>query len=378
MESDESSNLFLKITNKGKGTAQDLLITVNDNFFDPEFNVKDNIKIPFIYPEKSFDVIIPIKAGFNIQSAEHKLEINITEHFGYDMDKAYLILNTMEYQKPKLVFSGLEVVDYGEGTMAREQDNLLQAGEQVKIKMIIQNIGQNIAKNTKYKITTNDENIYIVENSEGNFGDLTIGEVKNFWITISPNRRVTTRDKLPVFLTLKEDIGRGNLNNFQIPLYLDQQAPEIAIVEVEPDIEMLRKQKYDFVTTSDKFTVNVDNLINIKEVVSSNTKRSNSVAVIFGVENYTDLPPAPYAKNDAEIVKEYFKKRLGVGQVVIYTNEQVSGFVFDTVFNPDYGELQKAVLKGQSDLFVFYSGHGVPSKDGENIYLFPFDGKVAR
>ncbi|MBA7589490.1 hypothetical protein ES708_31575 [subsurface metagenome] len=208
-------------------------------------------------------------------------------------------------------------------------------------------------------------------------GDLTIGEVENFWITISPNRRVTTKEKLPVFLTLEEDIGRGNLNNFQIPLFLNQKVLETAIVEVEPDIEMLRKQKYDFVTTG-KFTVNVDNLINIKEVVSSNTKRSNSVAVIFGVENYTDLPPAPFARNDAEIIKEYFRKRLGIEQVVIYTNEQVSGFVFDNVFNPDYGELQKAVLKGQSDLFVFYSGHGVPSKDGENIYLFPFDGKVAR
>ena len=149
-------------------------------------------------------------------------------------------------------------------------------------------------------------------------------------------------------------------------------------MEVKPDIEMLREQKYDFVTTSDKFTVNVGNLINIKEVVSSNTKRNNSVAVVFGVENYTDLAPAPYAENDAEIIKEYFEKRLGIEQVVIYTNEQVSGFVFDNVFNPDYGQLQKTVLKGQTDLFVFYSGHGVPSKDGKNIYLFPFDGKVAR
>jgi hypothetical protein len=294
------------------------------------------------------------------------------------MDKAYLILNTMKYQNPKLVLSGLEVVDYGEGTMAREQDNLLQAGEQVKIKLIVQNIGKNIATNTKYKITTNDDNIYLDENTQGELGDLAIGEVKEFWITMSPNRRVNTKDKLPVFLTLEEDIGMGNLTDFQIPLYLDQKAPETTIVEVMPDIEMLKKQKYRFETTSDKFTVNVGNLINIKEVVSSNTKLNNSVAVVFGVENYNDLPPAPYAKNDAEIIKEYFRKRLGVEKVVTYTNKEVSGFVFDNVFNPDYGELQKAVLKGQTDLFVFYSGHGVPSKDGENIYLFPSDGKVAR
>jgi hypothetical protein len=378
LEVEENSNLYLKITNKGKGLAQDLLITIKDNHNDPEFYIEDKIHIPYIYPGKSFDIVIPIKAGFNLQTTEHKLEINVTEHFGYDMDKAYLILNCLGYQKPKLVFSGLEVIDYGEGTMARQQDNLLQAGEQVKIKIIIQNTGQNIATNTKYKITTNDENIYLVKNIEGYLGDIAIGEVKDFWITISPNRRVTTKEKLPVFLTLEEDIGRGNLIDFRIPLYLNQKVRETAIVQVEPDIEMLRKQKYHFETTSHKFTVNVGNLINIKEVISSNTKRNNSVAVIFGVENYTDLPPAPYAKNDAEIIEEYFKKRLGVEQVRTYKNEDVSGYIFDNVFDPDYGELQKAVLKGQTDLFVFYSGHGVPSKDGENIYLFPADGKVAR
>jgi len=69
---------------------------------------------------------------------------------------------------------------------------------------------------------------------------------------------------------------------------------------------------------------------------------------------------------------------LGVNKVVTYTSDQARGLVFDDVFNPDYGELQKAVVKGQTDVFVFYSGHGIPSKDGEQIYLFPSDGKVAR
>lgn len=61
-----------------------------------------------------------------------------------------------------------------------------------------------------------------------------------------------------------------------------------------------------------------------------------------------------------------------------YTNEQVTGFAFDDIFNPNYGELQRAVMKNKTDVFVFYSGHGLPSKNGENIYLFPSDGKVER
>jgi uncharacterized caspase-like protein len=37
------------------------------------------------------------------------------------------------------------------------------------------------------------------------------------------------------------------------------------------------------------------------------------------------------------------------------------------------GRLFDMIRKGQSDVFVFYSGHGVPGKDG-NGYLLPVDG----
>ncbi|NJK86586.1 MAG: hypothetical protein HC906_12075 [Bacteroidales bacterium] len=91
-----------------------------------------------------------------------------------------------------------------------------------------------------------------------------------------------------------------------------------------------------------------------------------------------NLPPAPYADNDAQIVKEYFSSALGINQVILYNSNQTKGLVFDDVFNPEYGELQKSVIKGQTDVFIFYSGHGIPSKDGENVYLFPADGKIER
>jgi uncharacterized caspase-like protein len=62
----------------------------------------------------------------------------------------------------------------------------------------------------------------------------------------------------------------------------------------------------------------------------------------------------------------------------MYTSEQAKGLIFDDVFNPAYGELQKAIVKGQTNVFVFYSGHGIPSKDGQQIYLFPADGRIER
>jgi hypothetical protein len=375
LEPNEISVLKLTITNKGKGAAQGLHVKVTDNNYDPELHIQDGQKIPFLLPDKSTTVSIPIKAGFNIETKKHKLEIQVTEYFGYDMDPAYLVLNTIAYRNPELVFSGLEVIDKGTGTASIVTDGKLQRGEQVQIKIVVQNIGQNISEDTRYAVTSTNNNIYI-ENNTGKLGNIDVGEVKEFWITVSPNKRVKTSGKLPLFLSLYNKYKRGSLNHFNLPVELNQKPPEPEIVEVKPDVEQMNRQVARFEYTSNKITTNIENIVNINVVPYSKMKRPNSVAVVIGIENYKYFAPAPYAANDAVIFAKYLKQVLGVEKVYVYTNREVSGYFFQNIFNPDYGELQKAIIKGKTDLFVFYSGHGMPSKDGEKVYLFPSDGRV--
>ena len=256
LENKESARIKLNIKNKGNGPAQGLLITVKDNVYDTEFTINDKKEIAYIQPGKSAEVIIPIHAGFRVKTAEHKLEISVTEHFGYDMDPAYLILNTLEYLKPELVFSGLEIIDYGEGTGVITPDGQLQAGELVKVKIVVQNIGQNISKNAKYSVYSKDENIYI-DNNSGSLGNMAIGEVKEFWIDISPNKRVKTTGKLPVYLSLTGEKGIGDLNNFKLPITLNQKPPETETLEVTADIESLQKKVARFEYKSNKFTAQI-------------------------------------------------------------------------------------------------------------------------
>jgi hypothetical protein len=377
LEAGEDSELELTITNKGEGTAQGLKVIVKKNTKGTSLKISDQKGIAYLPSGQSEKVIIPISAELDIQTEEHKLEINVTEHFGYDVDPAFLLLNTLEFQKSQLVFSGLEIIDFGEGTSPINADGRLQAGELVKAKIIVQNIGQSIASDTRFQVFSTDSNIFLDDNV-GSLGELKVGETKEFLVKLSPNKRVQNMDKLPVFLTLTEKYNKGNLLAFPLPLNLNQQPPKPNILEVEADIESIRKKVARFEYQSDKFTANIGRLIDIREVLPSKTKREQSVAVIFGVEFYENLPNAPFAENDARIVEKYFKDRLGIDQVVTFTSEETRGFIFDDVFNPDYGNLQKSILKGQTELFVFYSGHGLPSKEGEQVFLFPADGKVER
>ena len=244
----------------------------------------------------------------------------------------------------------------------------------VKIKVTIQNTGQSPSVKTRFAVRSADPNLFI-ENGEGEIGDLGTGEVKEIWFTLSPNKRVNTPDKLPIFLTLANQVNRGILADYQLPLFLDQKPPQPVIVQVKPDIGELTRQVTRFDITSPRITANLGNVIDIRQVAPTLSKRPNAVAVVIGVEKYDHFVPAPYAENDATIMAGYYKNIMGIDKVYLYKSREVTGYFFDNIFDPGNGELQKAIEKGKTDLYVFYSGHGIPSKDGDKVYLMPSDGR---
>ena len=377
LEATESAALKIRLKNEGKGKAQGLRVAVkNDDPAESSLEIEDK-RISSIGPGDSVTLTIALETDVNLKTAEHRLAIEVTEHFGYDMDPAYLVLNTREYVKPTLDFRGLEIVDTGEGTMAISEDGQLQGGEWAKVRLVVQNVGSGLAKNVKFSVISSDPNIYL-DDASGELGDMDAGQTKEIWFVISPNKRVATGSPLPIYLSVTEEVGKGSLDQFRIPLHLGQRPPKVEAVTIKPDLEFLKKQIARFEFTSQRFSTNLGNPIDVKSVQPSKTKRQKSVAVVFGVERYEELPSAPFAAHDAELMKEYFEKRLGVEHVELYRDKDVSGFVLERVFDPDVGDLQRGIVRGETELFVYYSGHGIPGKSGDETYLFPSDGRKAR
>ena len=184
------------------------------------------------------------------------------------------------------------------------------------------------------------------------------------------------KDNLPLFLTVISDEVDGNIEKFQLPLKIDQQPSAQNIVEVKPRLDNIKKSFATF-ELSNKFKANINNVINVRNIETSNSQRPNSVGVVIGIEQYKDIAPAPFAANDATVMAEYFKKVLGIEQVIVLKNDEVTYSKMDDIFNPRSGELASAIKKNETDVFVFYSGHGIPDKNGETTYLFPSDGKIA-
>ncbi len=105
-----------------------------------------------------------------------------------------------------------------------------------------------------------------------------------------------------------------------------------------------------------------------------------AVAVIIGNKNYGDhAPSVDFAHNDAEAMKQLFIEDLGLDENNIINLRDVTRADMEAVFGNDRtpkGKLWQWVRPGKSDVFVYYSGHGVPGlKDGRE-YLWPVDGNL--
>ena len=389
LEANENAQFKITITNKGLGPAQQVNVNIVDSIKDPAISFIDNNKtIPLIYPGKSESLVIKIHAGMGLMTAYNTFIISIRERRGFDCDTTRLSLSTLKFQEPKLVLSGFTIVDNenSKDIVVIKPDGKLQAGEMVQVKVVIQNQGQNTSKGTRYSVATTDPvNITIWPPSDtGTLGDLIPGEVKEFWVQVAVNKRVTTKSNLPIFLTLRNEVHHGELIYENLGLQLDQTPRKAETRAIIPDMEKLEKSSPTWKFKPERVTANITNFTDITHPAPSRMTNNDAIGIIIGIEKYMYTTSAHFADNDANIMEEYFKTVLRIPESRIFkfvSSEQtgtsdVSGNFFNNEFNPRYGQLSTMVEKGVTDVFVYYSGHGIPSQDGRNVYFLPSDGHV--
>jgi len=97
--------------------------------------------------------------------------------------------------------------------------------------------------------------------------------------------------------------------------------------------------------------------------------KRDAVAIIIGIADYANLPRADYANEDAREFFNYANRGLGIAP------ENIKMLIDAEAKQLDILRTFKAWLpqrvKPTTDVYVFYSGHGLPSADGKGLYLLP-------
>lgn len=101
--------------------------------------------------------------------------------------------------------------------------------------------------------------------------------------------------------------------------------------------------------------------------------KADAVALIVGVEDYANLPPAQFAARDARSFRDFAVHGLGIptARVRLLVDNEARGLdiqrALDTWLVPE-------IRGGATDVYIFFSGHGLASEDGRGLYLLPQDG----
>jgi hypothetical protein len=137
-------------------------------------------------------------------------------------------------------------------------------------------------------------------------------------------------------------------------------APEETITTKDKDGDKFLRQSLN----DERYQLDVKKIIPLK-------KENDAVAIIIGIQNYKRLGKADFANKDAQKFYEYAYRALGIpkDRIKILTDTDADQAAVLKSFR---NWLPLYVNKNETEVFVFYSGHGLPSPDGKSLYFLPY------
>ncbi len=127
----------------------------------------------------------------------------------------------------------------------------------------------------------------------------------------------------------------------------------------------------NFSVTRNLIDSNITKYQELNPVLVKLQPKADAVAIIMGIQNYKRVPKAEYANNDAQSFYDYAIRALGVKpeNIKLLVDEQADEVEILSAFQ---NWLPVKVHKQKTDVYVYYSGHGLPSDDGTSLYILPY------
>lgn len=128
-------------------------------------------------------------------------------------------------------------------------------------------------------------------------------------------------------------------------------------------------------TDTKKITVNrpiVESQAKFKPLNPDQVKKQperDAVAIVIGIADYKNLPRADFANDDASAFYDYAIRALGIKPENIKL--LVDGNADDVAIYQAFKTWLPSRVRPTTDVYVYYSGHGLPAEDGQGLYLLP-------
>ena len=300
---------------------------------------------------------IPIEAYIGIAQGDHTLRFDFEEINGFPPDPIELQFSTKAYLQPEMY-----VVDIG-----IEDENIngkIESGEMIKLTVRIGNQGKGTAKSAYAKFYAGN-NVFITETYPKiiSMGELDYNSSIDIPLEFFVNNK--TKDEIPLYVDLTEETNLAIVSKFRLPISKSERTYQIGKTIVK-GIE----QEYNALTLGADLSIDIE-----QDIPESGINNKHSVAIIIGNKNYVnpDVPEVTFAHRDAAIMEQYLIKTLGYDEIIIETDATQGKFLALFGSEKRDGKLQDYVKSDESDVFIYYSGHGAPDPENKDGYFVPVD-----
>ena len=357
LDAKETAYVQYRVTNEGEGNAYQLLLNITQTKGSKGVRFEKSVALGNLRSGDYKTFSIPITANATISSGEFELLLSISEGNGFNSDPVLVKFKTQEFKAPNL-----KVLD---GEFVSQQRGKLNPGSSGNLNILVQNIGQGLAKQIKVEFKLPNENVFPTGNHEFTFESLDVNSFEKINFGFFLNKRYLDT-KLNIEVVVTEKTGKyGHRSTFTFEL--GEQMASTSVFSVDGNLAKDIKIKQQTLTSD------VD--VNIPAI---SKKFPNKIALIIGNENYSanqyDLNAevdVAFAKSDALIFKEYCIKTLGVPPRNITYREngtaaQITGDIIKikNLIN---------VLGSNTEVIVYYAGHGLPKESTNEAFLIPVD-----
>lgn len=350
LEGGEEAVLRVEVENKGEGTAKDVQVILSGNpMLVGYLGEKKSIGDIAAKEKKTaeFKAVLPLQ----IPSGEMDIKIEIKEAQGFSPSETKILkIAAKQIDKKETVEVISEIPRLVFTTYLKDQNNnrVLDGGEEVSLKVNIENKGEGTAKDVQVILSGNKT--------------LTeyLGE-KKFVGDIKPGEKKTAEFKAVLPAQIPSEAAA-----LKIEL---KEAAELSSSDVKVLKVAMRPKEI-------KEVVEVVSEINVDDIPlkTKNFERKEAFALVIGISKYRDeiIPPVKYASRDAEVIAKYLENVGGIprNNIKLLTDASVTKSDLEAYI----GDWLARRVNKDSVVFVYYAGHGAPDIESKEAYIVPYEG----
>ena len=353
LDAGERGELLVDVTNRGERSASGLALTLEPPVDHVDFPA--SLAVADLAPGARTTVRVPFQAGAELASSTLHLVFRVREPFGHDAAPIEVELAARGEPLPELELTDdLVVAGYG---LPAPRDAILT------LELRVRNVGAGTAHDVVARVSPGAD-VFPARDTQDRFelGELGPGATAELVYRCYANRQAEQL-ALEVELGHARSAGAPSRALLTLPLDDDWGPPRVVRIEADPQAPPA------LAPAPPPLASDVD-----RGVPEGALARPTGLAVVLGVERYAGLPPARFAADDARTAARYFEHALGIPRtrIELLLEKEVTLGALQRVFGPGGWLARRAAA--DSDVFVFFAGHGVSTAASFDPYLLPADG----